>query len=249
MGIDPAVRTLGVFCLCDDVYCSFTEDLIKLQDAKRHRSEKVNELQHSAVECGRMIGQAFQVDSQIEDMLGWFALCIQVDEVSVAIEDVTRIGSSTGPYGGSSCVPSSSYWAAALASQCASRSFNVFRANVCKVKANFGLEKSGQHSINKAEALSLVRDRLGLAVHTNHEADAFLCLATVFFPRLPSHRRLSRKSLRDPVIVRNDIDSYINGFWLPFEQPTLPDAVLATTTTTTTSSVVQPRTLRDELEL
>lgn len=226
IGLDPAVCTLGLFVLCDDVYYCSTQRVVR-------KNEPVTKLQHSAVECGRMIGQAFVADTDIEYIAGWVALCAWVVRVQVAIEDTTRVALH-GVGGAASYVPSTSYWAAALASQCASRSFEVHSANICTVKANFGLTKSGSHSQNKREALSLVKDRLGLAVQTDHEADAFLALATCFFPRLPSRTSSSSSSSsrpsRDPVVVRQQIDRYIQTFWDSFALPATPCLATAIST-------------------
>jgi len=201
IGIDPGAKTCGIFVLVDGCYFSYTENLVG-------RKSLTGQL-GSAVECGKMIGQALARDTTLEYLLGWLSLLHWVKEVHVAIEDTPRVG-AFGGYEVS--IPASSYWASALACWCSSKGMKVSSANSSSVKANVGLAKTGNHRENKFRALSLVKDRLGLAVQTDHEADAFLCLAHSFFPRLSSNPRSTRR-VRDPLKVKQLIDEYLDGFW------------------------------------
>lgn len=210
IGIDPGAKTCGIFVLVDHCYFSYTENLVG-------RKSLTGQL-GSAVECGKMVGQALARDTVLEYLLGWLSLIHCVEAVNVAIEDTPRVGA----YGGYEVsVPASSYWASALACWCSSKGMKVQPANSSSVKANVGLAKAGNHRENKFRALSLVKERLGLAVQTDHEADAFLCLAFCFFPRLSANPRSSRR-VRDPVKVKELIDGYLENFWsfLVQQQPT-----------------------------
>lgn len=198
MGLDPAVKTLGVFVIVGNIYCSFTEVLKKTT---------VKELMYSPVECGKMIGEAFAPSrkSKICHLVEWLSCMWQVRRVYVAIEDTPSISKrGRSPY-----TPPAAYWGSALAALCSSKStFDVRAANISSVKSNFGLAAEGDHSANKVKAVQTVRGRLGLTVYSDHEADAFLCLSTIFFPRLsPStSRTTTRRS--SPLLLEQQINEY-----------------------------------------
>jgi len=198
IGIDPAIRTLGVFAMYKHYYCCFTEDVSYLSPSK------VLEGQSSAVRCGVMVGKAFTKDSKI-DYLSTLFLSVNMLRARVAIEDVTRVDASNN---GNGTIPSASYWAAAYAAYFTTRGFEVLPMNVRTAKANMGLKVEGSNWANKKAALSLVKEKLGLKVQTNHEADAFIVFASCFFPRLSLGP--FRRHCRDPIQTKKDIEDYLD---------------------------------------
>lgn len=206
VGIDPAVKTLGSFFLVDSVYTSVTEALTK---------KSIADKMGSSVECGIMIGEAFRAASRCRllNVIDWLCTLQSVRSVNVAIEDSPFVSSTRG--GGGASRPytaAAGHWAAALASLLTRMNERIIvrSAHISSVKSNFLLVKTGDHSLNKNEALSLVREKMGLDVATNHEADAFLSLATVFFPRTITRRRKTSSSTGIP--DTEELQQYINDF-------------------------------------